>query len=90
MDENVSIGIIRGNEAKTLFRVKPFDGSLCHLPISFIAGTVPAHLVPVVVTEAGSPGSLPVRQFLQEQHARNRLASMKNTYTKTGYSVTYH
>src|SRR5688572_16470244 len=29
--EDITIGVIRGNEAEALFSVEPLDGSLCHL-----------------------------------------------------------
>jgi hypothetical protein len=31
VNEDITIGVIRGNEAEALFSVEPLDGSLCHL-----------------------------------------------------------
>jgi hypothetical protein len=42
-----------------------------------------------IVTETGRLKFLAIQQFLEELHARNGLASMNNTYTKTGYRITH-
>jgi hypothetical protein len=31
VNEDIAIGVIRGDEAEALFSVEPLDGSLCHL-----------------------------------------------------------
>ncbi|MBO0909168.1 hypothetical protein J0914_13065 [Arthrobacter sp. zg-ZUI122] len=43
----------------------------------------------LIVTETGRLKILAIQQFLEELHARNGLASMNNTYTKTGYRITH-
>jgi len=31
VNEDITVGVIRGNEAEALFSVEPLDGSLCHV-----------------------------------------------------------
>jgi hypothetical protein len=31
VNEDIAIGVVRGDEAEALFSVEPLDGSLCHL-----------------------------------------------------------
>ena len=46
VNEDIAIGVIRGDEAEALFSVEPLDGSLCHLFLLIVELYIrPAHFV---------------------------------------------